>query len=266
MRKILDLPQMVNQKYLKWALNERIETFDSQNGIRSYISFFYQLFAFAFVVSMEYQVILNFNNYIEGNASTIEKVLSVLTFLVILCSAFPMAQIIRKRGDSFNNKHSSMIEFVFKDFIVSNIKLMGELIAIVALVGAVNLSISFVTDHDLFSSGSIGMEMFNLIAPIGSFPVNLLVQLLNSVGFEELSLIVNEINTYRINTSGELFHGDFIWISADLFIVINSYINVIIGLGMMYISISIYKYIYGIISDLLHWIANPSIPITIKNK
>jgi hypothetical protein len=49
---VLDLPQMVNQKYLKLGVNESIESFDSETGVRCYVATIYQLVALAVVVSM----------------------------------------------------------------------------------------------------------------------------------------------------------------------------------------------------------------------
>jgi hypothetical protein len=52
----------------------------------------------------------------------------------------------------------------------------------------------------------------------------------------------------------------------DWALVLGSYVNVMVGLIMMYISLAIYGYIYGIISSVIVWIANPSFPISMRNK
>ncbi|MEN9703839.1 MAG: hypothetical protein RLZZ209_1267 [Bacteroidota bacterium] len=263
---VLDLPQMVNQKYLNLGINESIDSFDSESGVRSYVASIYQLIALALVVSMEYNVINAALEYFKSSTEALNKVLSVLTILVLLVSAFPMAQIIRKRGDSFKAKHSSMIEFVFNDFIKTNIRLMGEIMAIVGLAGAVNLTISFISDHDLFAGGNTGIDLLTPLAPIGAFPIKVLTELLAIVGVGEIGSSLNEISSFRINTGGTVFGGNFEWSAGDIMIVLSSYLNVIIGLAMMYISLSIYTYTYGIIVSIIKWVANPFIPLLIKNK
>ena len=263
---VLDLPQMVNQKYLKLGVNESIESFDSETGVRCYVATIYQLVALALVVSMEYHVIDAAIEYFQSSAGGLNKVLSVLTILVLMVSAFPMAQIIRKRGDSMKAKHSSMIEFVFSDFIKTNIRLLGEIVAIAALAGAVNLTISFVTDHDLFAGGNTGLDLLAPLAPIGAFPIKLLSELLGLVGVGEVGSSLNEITSYRINTGGTVFGDNFKWSATDLMLVLSSYLNVMIGLGMMYISLTIYSYTYGIIVSIIKWGSNPFVPLLIKNK
>ena len=49
-------------------------------------------------------------------------------------------------------------------------------------------------------------------------------------------------------------------------LVLSSYLNVMIGLGMMYISLTIYSYTYGIIVSIIKWVSNPFLPLLIKNK
>lgn len=263
---MLDLPQMVNQKYLKLGVNESIDSFDSETGVRCYVATIYQLVALVVVVSMEYHVIEAAMDYFQSSAGGLNKVLSVLTILVLMVSAFPVATIISKRGDSMKAKHSSMIEFVFSDFIKINIRLLGEIVAIAALAGAVNLTISFVTDHDLFAGGNTGMDLLAPLAPVGAFPIKLLSGLLGLVGVGEVGSFLNEITAYRINSVGAAFGNDFSWEATDLMVVLGSYLNVMIGLGMMYISLSIYSYTYGIIVSITKWVSNPFLPLLIKNK
>jgi len=263
---VLDLPQMVNQKYLNLGVNESIDSFDSETGVRSYVATIYQLIALALVISMEYHVIDAAINYFKSSAEGLNKVLSLLTIIVLMVSAFPMAQIIRKRGDSFKAKHSSMIEFVFSDFMKTNIRLLGEIVAIAGLAGAINLTISFITDHDLFAGGNTGMDLLTPLAPIGAFPIKLISELLGIVGAGEIGTSLNEITSYRINSGGTVFGDNFSWVAGDILIVLSSYLNVLIGLVMMYISLSIYTYAYGILASIIKWVSNPFLPLLIKNK
>ncbi|MBM3439140.1 MAG: hypothetical protein FJX91_08440 [Bacteroidetes bacterium] len=44
------------------------------------------------------------------------------------------------------------------------------------------------------------------------------------------------------------------------------FVNVLIGLALMYVNLAIYGYLYGIVESLTAWVANPSLPISMKNK
>ena len=46
-QQVLDFPQMVNQKYLKLGVNESVDSFDSEQGVRSYVAKLYQFIALA---------------------------------------------------------------------------------------------------------------------------------------------------------------------------------------------------------------------------
>lgn len=265
-QQVLDFPQMVNQKYLKFGVNESIDSFDSEQGIRRYVSKLYQFVALALLISMEYHVIISALDYFQGEAGVLQKLLSVVTVLVALATGFPIAKAIRTRGDSLNWKHSSMIEFVFNDFVKTNIQLLGEVMAIAGLFSAVNLTFSFLVDHDLFASNNMGMDLLGVLAPISAFPLVLLAKLVGIVGVNGISETLSSITAYRMEAASTSFGGDFQWNINDILNVLSAYLNVMIGLAMMYISLTVYKYTYGLIASVIKWVANPFIPILIKNK
>jgi len=262
----LDFPQFVNQKYLKFGVNESVDSFDSEQGVRCYVAKLYQFIALALLISMEYHVLISAMDYLKGETSGLQKLLSVVTVLVALATAFPIAKVIRTRGDSFQSKHSSMIEFVFSDFVKTNILVLGEVVAIAGLFSALNLSFSFLVDHDLFASNNMGMGLLSVVAPIAAFPLLLLSKLLGIVGANGISESISTITAYRMEAGTSSFGGDFLWNINDVMNVLSAYINVAISLAMMYISLAIYTYSYGLIASLIKWIANPSIPLSIKNK
>ena len=136
-QQILDFPQMVNQKVFNAQLNTAVDKFDSQDGVRSYTKSIYQILSLIVLITMEVAVIKGAMAYFTDAASTgLGKAGSVLTTLVLLYSAFPIAHIIRSRGESLGGSHNGIVTFIFKDFVTTNIKILGEVAAVGAFIGA----------------------------------------------------------------------------------------------------------------------------------
>ena len=53
---------------------------------------------------------------------------------------------------------------------------------------------------------------------------------------------------------------------GNLGMVANSYINVIIGLAVLYVNLAIYNFVYSIIAALVNFIPKFAIPLAIRNK
>jgi len=62
------------------------------------------------------------------------------------------------------------------------------------------------------------------------------------------------------------FDGDMKWNANHLVALAGGFVNVLIGLALMYVNLAIYGYLYGIVESLTAWVANPSLPISMKNK
>jgi hypothetical protein len=56
------------------------------------------------------------------------------------------------------------------------------------------------------------------------------------------------------------------WSKANLVMVTNSYINVIIGLAVLYVNLAIYNFLYSVVAALVSFIPKLAIPIAIRNK
>ena len=151
-QQILDFPQMVNQKVFNAQLNTAVDKFDSQDGVRSYTKSIYQILSLIVLITMEVAVIKGAMAYFTDAASTgLGKAGSVLTTLVLVYSAFPIAHIIRSRGESLGGSHNGIVTFIFKDFVTTNIKILGEVAAVGAFIGATCFTLSFVFDTNLFT-------------------------------------------------------------------------------------------------------------------
>ena len=69
-QQVLDFPQSVNQQIFKGRINDAVDSFDGQNGVRSYVSSIYEYIAFAVFVWMEYNLLMAAYTYLTFNAST----------------------------------------------------------------------------------------------------------------------------------------------------------------------------------------------------
>jgi len=89
---------------------------------------------------------------------------------------------------------------------------------------------------------------------------------LGIAGADGIGETFSSITSYRMETTSTAFGGDFQWNVNDILNVLGAYLNVMISLAMMYISLTIYKYTYGLIVSVIKWVANPFIPLLVKNK
>jgi hypothetical protein len=262
LKQVLDFPSMVNQKIMQGKLNIGLSNFNSKDGIRCYVKYFYQLAALVFFILMEYTVITNAIDYFsDSSAGMLAKIGSVLSFVLFAYAAFPMAQVIRTHGDSFHTEHKSMVEFVFKDFVLTNIRIMGEIIALSALFGALNTVFAFVFDADLLTAN--GTSLMDMLNPIYTIPISALSGILESLDLYFLSSFINSFYDLSLNSQLGTNNG---YSFFELVIIAYSFFNVIIGLAIMYVNIAIYRFLYTVVEKIVKFIPNFHIPIGIKNK
>jgi len=253
---------MVNQKIFNSKLNSVVDDFDSQNGIRFYAKTIYQVAALIVLLAMEYAIITGALDYFQNSdATTLGKVGSVLTFILLAYSAFPIANVIRSRGDSLGGTHNGMVEFIFKDFVLANIRIVGEVIAITGLFVAFTSTLSFLFDSALMNSS--GDSMLSSISPLYALPAGAISELSSMVHLDYLSDKINSFVTYKLDVN--LSFGDG-WSFNNLGMVANSYINVVIGLAVLYVNLAIYKFLYSIIAALVDFVPRLAVPLSITNK
>ena len=66
---------------------------------------------------MEVAIIHGAMAYFTGATTTgLAKLGSVLTTILLVYATFPIAHIIRARGESLGASHNGMVSFIFKDF------------------------------------------------------------------------------------------------------------------------------------------------------
>ena len=263
-QQILDFPQMVNQKVLNAQLNSAVDNFDSQNGVRSYTKSIYQILSIVVFISMEIAIISGAMGYFTDASSTgLGKAGSVLTTLLLIYSAFPIAHIIKARGESLGGSHNGMVTFLFKDVVTTNIKILGEVAAVGAFIGAACLTFSFVFDTNLYNA-STGTA-FSTISGLSGLTMQGLTNLFAALKLDYLTEVLNTLSSWTM-ASGQNFTGDMLWNINDLFLVAGAFVNVALGLAYLYVNLAIYHFLYTMVSNFIKWIQSPSLPIAMKTK
>ncbi len=262
---ILDFPQMVNQKVLNAKLNSTIDSFDSQDGIRSYVKLIYQVAALVVFLTMEWGVLNAALAHFGNPAITIiGKVGSVVTLILMAYSAFPIAHIIKSKGETLGGSHNGMIEFIFKDFVTTNIRIFGEVMAVLGIIYSINLSLCFLLDSDLLLSSSSD-PILEILGSLYTFPINTLSNILVSLRLDVIANALQSFTAFKL-TATQSFGNDFIWYASDIVIVASSFVNVIAGLAVLYVSLSVYNYMYSLVSTLANFIPKLAFPLAIRNR
>lgn len=257
---ILDFPQMVNQKIFNAKLNSVVADFNSEGGIRCYVKTIYQVAALVVFLAMEFAIIMGAMDYFQNSdASAMGKVGSVLTFIILVYSAFPIASVIRSRGDSMGGAHNGMVEFVFKDFVLTNIRIIGEVMALAGLFMAFCATLSYVFDASLFNSA--GDSMLGAISSMYELPGAAVAEFASMIHLDYVADQISAFASYQLDSTQSYGNG---WNMENLAMVAHSYINVVIGLAVLYVNLAIYKFLYSLVAALVNFIPRLAIPISMK--
>ena len=116
---ILDLPQMLNQKLPKNCFNEMMD--NSEGSVSDWTGKIFKVGALVVLVGMVMSVVNGGMDAVNG-ADGLGKVAAGLCTLILIYAAFPIAQVVRSAGDSLAASKKLYGRFLFKDFIVANIK------------------------------------------------------------------------------------------------------------------------------------------------
>ncbi len=249
---ILDLPSMVNQKLPQNNFNVMME--GSEGSFGNWAGTFYKIGAFIILIGILIAAITGGIDAINS-AEGLGKVTAVVCMLLLVYAAFPIAQTVRSAGDSLAGSKSGIIDFIFRDLIVANIKLAGHAGALVALFGAFCATLGWLlmgTDPNI----AIAPEFFAGVAYSVSLPINATAEFLSMVNLDFIGGVLNDFNTWEVtgsNASGYNIPGALAvgW----------EYVQVAIVLAKLYVSLALYHFLYGLLSSLVGWIKNPSLPI-----
>ena len=261
-QQVLDFPGQINDRVLGVKIGGMVDGFDSNNGIRCYFKSIYQLLAFLVLLCSLWTTATAAATFLGGDSDMLSKAGSVVTAAICLYAAFPLTQIIRSRGDSLGTGSNGIVQFLLHDFVKTNIRLVGEVTAVTALVSAIVVTMStLLNGASLFSEASEALSAVNaFIAPTYSWAVTAMNGVLDQA-FHFLKLDVSlDLNTYT-SAAARTAGG---WNSAGLETMIRSYVDVIQVAAAFYVILSVYGYLYTLGSTLLKWVSNPSLPFRTK--
>lgn len=263
---ILDFPGMVNQKIFSGRLNAEVEQFDTQQGFRSHVKCLYQWLSVLVFLSMEWSILQQMMDFYNSDAGGVAKAFSTLTTVLMLYMAFPIAHVIRSRGESLGSSNSGMVNFLFRDFITTNIRILGETAAILGICALGCRVLGFVTDTNLFCCcATMGNGLLENFAWTTSLPMQGLNDLLGMLKMDAIANAIHTLMSFNMADAVE-FDGDMKWNAYHMVALAGGFVNILMGLALMYVNLAIYSYLYGIVESLSAWIANPSLPISVKNK
>ncbi len=252
LNQILDLPQMVNQKLPKNSFNNIME--GSEGSFGSWAGTFYKVGALVVLVGILIAAITGGIDAVNS-AEGLGKATAVVCMLILIYAAFPIAQTVRSAGDSLTESKSGIVDFIFRDLVVANIKLAGHAGALVALFGAFCATLGWLllgSDPNI----AIAPEFFAGIAYSVSLPISATAEFLSMLRLDFVGGVLNEFNALDVSGSDATGYnvGGIVAVGWE-------YVQVAIVLAKLYVSLALYNFLYGLLSTLVSWIKNPSLPI-----
>ena len=248
---VLDIPKTVGDMLPGNNFNSMVE--NAESNINKWTGLIYKIAATIFILGAIYNVLNPFWN--DGLPSDGKDMVGViLSSLIWLYAAFPMSQVIRSAGTHLENSQSSIVQYIFKDLVVTNIKLVGQLLALSALFGAFALTIFWIADIPMDTMGIAGDVP--VIRWMFELPLIATMDFANWIGFEE---VANSLFAQWEVWEFAEYSGDYL--SWEGFIgVCWAYAGVVLILVRLYISVAIYSFLFGLVSTFMNWFKNPYLP------
>lgn len=248
---LLDSPKMISEK-LPWNnWTSCIE--DSENRIAGWIGKVFQVLALASCIAILFGTLqtLWVNSGDMWHDETEVIICTILSILLWVCVAFPIAQIIRNTADSLSSSKSNTINLVFLDLPVAMIKMGGYILAMTALFSAISSLLSFITTLNI---GSVMSLSTTELTQMGSIGTAMLFEFLNEFGFGGFGDMMIEMMAGPNMGSGDA------WTLEGAMGVFGSFISIVVILVNLYINVVIYQFLYGLVSTLVKWVKAPYLP------
>ena len=142
--------------------------------------------------------------------------------------------------------------------------IFGEVMAVLGIIYSVNLSLCFLLDSDLLLSSSSNPSL-EILGGLYAFPISTLSNILVTLRLDIIANALQSFTAFKLNAS-QSFGNDFIWYASDMVIVASSFVNVIAGLAVLYVSLSVYNYMYSLVATLANFIPKLAFPLAIRNR
>jgi hypothetical protein len=247
-QKVLDLPGQISGRVLGNRVSDTLDNFDSSNGIRSYFQTIYSWLALGMCILMLWGLIGGLGEYF-GEADSMGMIASIVTTLICLVASFAIPNVVRMRGDSFAGKHSSMTHFLAHDVVKTNIRLLGELGALVIITQALCMAVATIFNTSVYAPLGGGESIADMFwaAP-------------NWYWTEASALIPFGV----LDTLGASFtladwsasiSGSWSWDS--IMATLGMMVNAVILLGVFHIAAALYGVLYNVAAWIVGWVQNP---------
>ena len=250
---VLDLPAMINGK-LPWnSWNSCMD--DSQGNLAKWTGDFFRVGAFVMVV---FSLVASVQGLMGMEGDALAMVGMVLSTLLWVYAIFPIAQVVRSAGDGLAESKSDTVTFIFHDLIMAIIKVFGTVTAMIALFGALAMSVTWLTTVEIATAYDAGMmEWMNW----GYVTVASATEAFMAMfGLEYVGGIITGF--YEWTEGGAMTGGN--WDLADLVTVGWNFVGVAVILAQMYVTLALYKFYWTILNTLFNFIKNPYLPFRSK--
>lgn len=245
-QRVLDLPGTVTSRVMGSRVDDALGGFNGRGGIRSYFKSIYAILALATTALMLVNLINGLGDHFS-EASGLGMVGSVVTTVICLVAAFAIPNVIRQRGDSFDAEHKGMVHFIANDVVKTNLRLVGEIGALLAFTHALCMAVATLFGTDLYAPLG-GTEMMTHLSSSVDWTMNMFA---DNTGIDLRSLI--EMGT------ADTAAGSWSWDSVhDTFMAL---INAMLILAVYYVYLAIYSVGYNVVAWLVNWVQNPHLPI-----
>jgi len=253
LNQVLDFPDKVNGMLPRNNWNEVINS--SEDSAKAWLGFVYKVLAFAVLISMLYGVVMGGIDALSGEGSAMSKVGSAVATLIYIYAAFPLAQIIRNAGDELTASKSDTVGFVFKDLVITNIKVVGYFAAMSAFFTAVVGVVSYVVNADVFTYS----HSLNLAAGVADLPMTVLGTFAGMAGLDSIAELFTGL--YGMEIMSDAYAGAG-WTIEGLVGAGMAFVGVIIMLIQLYVSLAVYRFFYGLADKFVSWVKAPFIPLS----
>ena len=253
LNKIVDFPATVNSKLP--GINWKSSVEQSESSLNGWVGQLLQILSVVFVIVSLVTIGDGAIDFLDG-ADAQEMIGGILTALIFIYAAFPISQLIRSTGDKLSSSTNSIIPFLFKDVLEAGLKLLGYSAALIALASAAAGLVSFIVDTDVFAYGYQGLNSMG--------PDSMEMGLSGLAGFIEMGglgdWLTDMLSVQTHNGTIGLAGGwaDPGGAAMGLVSMILAPLQILISL---FLTLAVYHFVYGLVSKLLGWISNPSVPI-----
>ncbi len=227
---------------------------DAEGNVNIWLGMIYDLAALIFVACAVYNFIQPFTDNILEGADGKQSAGYVISAIIWLYAALPLTNVIRNAGASIKNSSNSIVVFMFKDFILANIKMIGQMLAIAALFTATCGLINWIADIPT-SVAESSMDL-GVVSWMSEVPKAALMNFAEFLGFESaVSEIMGGMASWDLATAGEP------QTLAGFIKVCYLFASAILILINVYIAIAIYSVLFGLAEAFMNWVKNPYLPM-----